>query len=105
MKAIAQVGSEQIVVIPGTKVQVRRLDKEVGQPLEIDKVLWVSGEGDGPAKTGKPTVAGAKVVCKVLRHLRGEKIIVFKKRSKKAWKKQRGHRDDLTELFVEAVKV
>ncbi len=104
-KAIVDIGAQQFVVIPGQKIQVNRLEKTPGDSLEVSKVLWLSVNADTKPIVGKPAVPGAMVLCKVLRHFRGEKVIVFKKRSKKGYKKTQGHRSDLTELLVEDIKV
>lgn len=71
----------------------------MGEEFDWDKVLLVMN-GDAATIAGKPFVQGAKVKFRVVRHLRDKKVIVFKKRSKKAWRKRRGHRSDLTELEV-----
>ena len=103
-KAIVQFGSRQFEAVAGKKFLVDRLKQAAGETFEWDKVLWVSPDGEGQAKVGKPYVAGAKVVFEVVRAARGPKVIVFKKRSKKAFQKSTGFRADLTELLVKEVK-
>lgn len=104
-KAIVALGSKQHEVVAGQKILVDRLAKTPGETFESDRVVLISADGEAKAVVGKPTIKDAKVLFKVLRHLRGEKVIAFKKRSKKAWKKKQGFRADLTELLVEEVKV
>ncbi|MBI4063970.1 MAG: 50S ribosomal protein L21 [Elusimicrobia bacterium] len=102
-KAIISFGSYQYEVSPDGTIDVPRLKHESGEEFDHDKVLWVSVGGDAPAVIGKPYVSGAKVRFRVLEHHRGEKIRVFKKRSKKAWKKTKGFRADLTKLQVQEI--
>lgn len=102
-KAIVSFGSHQYEVSPGATLDVLRLPYEAGQEFEWDKVSWVAPDGDAPAEAGRPTVAGAKVRFQVLSHGRDKKVIVFKKRSKKAWKKKMGHRSDLTKIQVKEI--
>lgn len=103
-KAIVCFGSKQYEVSPGAHLLVDRLGQAAGESFESDKILWAAPAGGG-AKAGRPYVSGASVVFETLRHIRGRKVIVFKKRSKKAWKKTRGHRSDLTELLVKEIKI
>ncbi|MFC1521189.1 50S ribosomal protein L21 [Elusimicrobiota bacterium] len=106
MKAIVKFGSKDIVVIPGAKVSVDRVsDVKAGDNIDTDQVLYVSEDSEKDPVIGQPYVKGAKVYFKVSRHFRDKKVIVFKKRSKKHYKKKRGHRQDLTELLVEKIEV
>ncbi|MEK7287733.1 MAG: 50S ribosomal protein L21 [Elusimicrobiota bacterium] len=102
-KAIVSFGSHQYEVAPGATIEVLRLPYQAGEEFDWDKVNWVAPEGETPAKTGRPTVPGAKVRFQVVAHGRGDKVIVFKKRSKKAWRKRRGHRTDLTKIQVKEI--
>lgn len=102
-KAIVSFGSFQYEVSLGAKLDVPRLAYEAGTEFDHDKVLFVAPDADTPASVGRPYVSGAKVKFRVLGHGRGEKIIVFKKRSKKAWKKKAGHRSELTRLQVQEI--
>jgi large subunit ribosomal protein L21 len=74
---------------------------EVGAALVFDKVLLVDNEGD--IKIGLPTVTGASVSGKILAHVRGEKVLVFKKKRRKGYQKQNGHRQDFTKVLVEGI--
>lgn len=101
MYAIIQSGSQQFRVEKGSKLQVEKLAHEEGADFEISEVLLVGGEN---AKIGQPFVAGAKVSAKVLRHFRDDKVLIFKKRSKKGYRKLQGHRQGLTEIQIQDIK-
>ncbi|MBI4668653.1 MAG: 50S ribosomal protein L21 [Elusimicrobia bacterium] len=103
-KAIVSFGSHQYEVEPGGRLQVLRLKRPIGEEFEWDKILAVAPDGGEKRILGAPHAAGAKVRFRVLRHLRGEKVVIFKKRSKKAWKKKTGFRSELTELEVLGVE-
>lgn len=102
MYAIIQTGGKQFKVEKGSKISVDRLDQEPGSAVLFSEVLLLSSEA-GKAQLGQPFVAGSTVSAKVLRHLRAPKVLVFKKRSKKGYKKLQGHRQDLTEVQVEEI--
>jgi large subunit ribosomal protein L21 len=74
-----------------------------GAALVIDKVLLV--DNDGKISVGAPTVAGATVKAKILAHVRGEKVLVFKKKRRKSYQKMNGHRQDLTQVLIEGISV
>jgi len=76
MYAIVEVAGQQFKVENEKKIFVHRLDKNAGDKVEIDKVLLV--DNDGKIKIGAPMVKGAKVLAKVIDHLRGDKVIIFK---------------------------
>lgn len=100
--AIIQLQGKQYQVSVGDKLSVDRLDAEVGQQLEIkDVLLIVDGE---QVAIGTPLVAGAVVKAKVLEHGRGEKIRVFKYKSKSRYRRTIGHRQDLTNLEITEIK-
>ena len=101
MYAIIETGGKQYRVEQGTKIKVESLPVEKGAEIALDKVLLLST--DSGIQVGKPTVAGAKVMAQVLAQDRGPKIIVFKKRSKKTYKKTIGHRQNYTELLVKTI--
>jgi large subunit ribosomal protein L21 len=101
MYAIVETGGKQYRVEQGTKIQVESLPVEKGADITLEKVLLLST--DAGIQVGKPTVAGAKVTATVLAQDRGPKIIVFKKRSKKTYKKTIGHRQNYTELLVKSI--
>jgi large subunit ribosomal protein L21 len=79
------------------------LPYKVGQEIDLDEVLLVSGE-EG-VKIGSPLVEGAKVKATIVAHERGPKIIVFKYKSKKRYRRRSGHRQELTRLRIEAIEI
>ena len=101
MYAIIETGGKQYRVEQGSKIKVESLPVEKGAEIALEKVLLLST--DAGIQLGKPTVAGAKVTAQVLAQDRGPKIIVFKKRSKKTYKKTIGHRQNYTELLVKTI--
>lgn len=102
MYAIIETGGRQYWVVPGETIKVDKLEAEAGAKLTFD-ALWAVAD----AKEGQEPVSSrtAKVTATVLKQGRGEKIIVFKKRTKKAYKKTKGHRQWLTELKIENVSL
>jgi len=103
MYAIVEIAGQQFKVKQGQEVFVHRLKDEEGAEVEFDKVLLVDDEGS--VKVGAPVVEGAKVNGKVLSHVRGDKVIVFKKKRRKGYQKQNGHRQDLTKVRIEKITV
>ena len=101
MYAIIETGGKQYRVEQGSKIKVETLHVEKGAELNLEKVLLVAT--DAGIQVGKPTVAGAKVTAQVIAQDRGPKILVFKKRSKKTYKKTIGHRQNYTELLVKTI--
>jgi large subunit ribosomal protein L21 len=101
MYAIVEIAGQQFKVEEGRKVYVHRLSDEEGKSVDFDKVLLLD---DGNNVTvGTPTVDGAKITAKVVSHMRGDKVIVFKKKRRKGYKVRNGHRQDLTELMIEKI--
>jgi large subunit ribosomal protein L21 len=101
--ALIETGGKQYKVQEGDTLFVELLPREPGETLEIDRVLAV--EKDGRLQVGTPTVEGAKVVLKVVRHGRGAKIIVFKYKAKKNYRRKTGHRQPFSEVTVEKIEV
>lgn len=86
----------------GKKLYVHRMNEaERGSQVEFDKVLLI--DNDGVVTVGAPVVEGAKVVCEVVSHVRGEKVIVFHKKRRKGYRKRNGHRQDFTELTIKEI--
>ncbi|MGX9365774.1 50S ribosomal protein L21 [Desulfoplanes sp. PS50] len=102
MFAIVETGGKQFRVQEGLTVKVSKLDVEAGSELSLDKVL-MAGEGED-CKIGSPYVEGAKVTCEVVDHGRDKKIIIFKKKRRKDYRKKQGHRQDFTTLKVTAIQ-
>ena len=100
MYAIIETGGKQYRVEKGSRLRVEKLSYEEGKDFEIAQVLLLKGDNGDGLKVGKPYVEGAKVMATVVQHLRGPKLIIFKKRPKKGYKKKQGHRQALTEIEI-----
>lgn len=100
MYAVIKTGGKQLKVEVGQKIFVEKLDVEEQETYTFDEVLLVGGEN---LKVGTPLVEGASVTCKVLKQGRAKKIIVFKYKPKKNYKKKQGHRQAYTKLLVESI--
>ena len=98
MFAIVEIAGFQYKVQKDRYIYVNRLKGEVEDKITFDKVLLLSTDTD--VKVGTPTVSGAKVEAKILEHLRGEKDIVFKKKRRKGYQVQNGHRQCLTKILI-----
>jgi len=103
MYAIVDIAGQQFKVEKDQKIFVHRQEAEEGVSLSFDKVLLIDNDGD--VVVGVPTVAGAKISAKVLAHVRGDKVLVFKKNRRKGYQKLNGHRQDFTQIQVEAINV
>jgi large subunit ribosomal protein L21 len=101
MYAIVEIAGQQFKVEKDKKIFVHRLKEEEGASIEFNNVLLV--ENDGVVTIGTPKVEGAKVNVKVLGHLKGDKVIVFKKKRRKGYKKKNGHRQYLTQVQIEEI--
>jgi large subunit ribosomal protein L21 len=99
MYAIVETGGKQYRVKPGDTVAVERLSGEPGETLDLDRVLLVAGNGD-KARAGSPGIAGAVVRAEVVEQFRGEKIIIFRYKSKVRYRRKTGHRQSLTRLRI-----
>ncbi|GAV21687.1 50S ribosomal protein L21 [Carboxydothermus pertinax] len=102
MYAIIQTGGKQYKVAEGDKLYIEKLKAEPGSIVTINEVLAVVK--DGSIKAGNPFVEGAKVSLKVVRHGKGRKIIVFKYKPKKNYRRKYGHRQPFTEVIVEKIE-
>jgi large subunit ribosomal protein L21 len=94
-------GGKQYKVAPGEKLKVEQLPAAVGAEVVLDQVLMV-GEGES-VRVGTPIVAGATVKATVVAHGRGEKVRIFKMRRRKHYQKHQGHRQNYTELEINAI--
>ncbi len=99
--AIVETGGKQYRVKVGDRISVERLAVEGGESITFDRVLLLGG--DGATRVGAPVVEGATVVASVDDHFRGEKIVVFKYKPKKRYRKRIGHRQELTHLTITAI--
>ncbi len=101
MFAVIKTGGKQYNVKLNDVVKVEKLDKEVGETVELNDVLAVSNEGE--LIVGTPVVENAKVEAEILEHGKGDKILVFKKRRRKDSKKMIGHRQQYTKLKIKNI--
>ena len=97
MFAVIRTGGKQYRVAPNDIIKIERVAGEPGDIIELGEVLLLGG--DSP-KTGSPTIAGALVAAEVMEQTRGDKIIVFKKKRRKNYRRKKGHRQDLTLLRI-----
>lgn len=102
MYAILESGGKQIQVAPGEQIRVEKLDIEVGSTVEFDKVLMLNRDGD--VELGKPYLEGARVMGTVLEQGRGRKILVFKKKRRKQYRRTMGHRQSFTAVRIESIE-
>jgi len=101
MYAVIKTGGKQYRVAAGEKIKVEQIPADVGSEITIDQVFMI-GEGDA-VKIGTPVVAGASVKATVVSHGRHDKIKIFKMRRRKHYQKHQGHRQNYTELRIEAI--
>jgi len=103
MYAIVEIAGQQFKVAKDQKVFVHRLKDDEGANVSFDKVL-LHADGDN-ITLGAPAINGASVSAKVVKHLKGDKVIVFKKKRRKGYRKKNGHRQYLTEIQIEDISV
>ena len=101
MYAIVDIAGQQFKVEAGKKIYVNRLKDEPGASVSFDKVLLT--DNDGAVKVGTPYVDGASVKATVIEHLKGNKVIVFKKKRRKGYDKKNGHRQCLTQIQIDSI--
>lgn len=100
MYAVIETGGKQYRVTPGDVIDVELTGADQ-ETVQFDRVLLIGGEGD--ARVGTPTVSGASVSASLLGEVRGDKIIVFKKKRRKGYKRTTGHRQDLHRVRIESI--
>ena len=101
MYAIVDIAGQQFKVEAGKKIYVNRLKDEPCASVSFDEVLLT--DNDGAVKVGTPYVDGASVKATVIEHLKGNKVIVFKKKRRKGYDKKNGHRQCLTQIQIESI--
>lgn len=101
MYAIVTIAGQQFKVTEGISIYVHRLEAQEGSSVTFDQVLMV--EKEGSTTIGTPTVAGATVTATVNEHLKGDKVIVFKKKRRKGYRVKNGHRQYLTALTINTI--
>jgi len=101
MYAIVEIAGHQYKVQKDQQLFVNRLQNDEGNKVSFDEVLLI--EDGGKVTVGAPAINGAQVTAKVVKHLKGDKVIVFKKKRRKGYRKKNGHRQYLTELVIEGI--
>lgn len=99
--AVIETSGHQYMVQPGDVFEVDRMDAEEGSTVELDRVL---AHSDGVSLTvGKPTVEGKAVKAEIVNHLRGDKVIAYKKKRRKGYERKVGHRQELTRIKIQDI--
>jgi large subunit ribosomal protein L21 len=101
MYAVIQTGGKQYRVQPGDTVMIEKLPGDIGDAVEFSEVLLLSGDDD--VSVGRPLVGGAKVTGEIVEHGRGKKLIVYKFRRRKDYRRKNGHRQDFTAVKINEV--
>lgn len=101
MQAVIATGGKQYRVKEGDVIRVEKIDQEEGEKIEFDQILMVNKEGE--YIIGRPLVEKAKVIGKLLNHGKAKKIVVFKYKPKKKYRKKTGHRQLYTEILIERI--
>lgn len=101
MYAIVDIAGKQFKVTQDQYVYAPLMDNEAGASVDFDKVLLT--DDNGKVKIGSPTIKGAKVTGKILEHVKGDKVIVFKKKRRKGYKVKNGHRQQFTKVLIEKI--
>jgi large subunit ribosomal protein L21 len=99
--AVIEIGGKQYKVAPKQTIEVDRLGVPEGETVELDRVLFIGGDGD--TLVGNPIIKGAKVVATSLGEAKGEKVIVFRYKSKVRYRRKRGHRQTYTKILVNEI--
>jgi large subunit ribosomal protein L21 len=102
MYAIVEIAGQQFKVQKDQKIFVHRLAAETGSKIEFDRVLLI--DNDGKINVGAPAIAGASVTAEVMDHVKGDKVIVFRKKRRKGYKKKNGHRQSFTSITIKDIK-
>jgi large subunit ribosomal protein L21 len=103
MYAIVDIAGQQFKVEKEQEIFVHRLEGEEGANVTFDKVLLI--DNAGKVKVGTPTVEGASINAKILSHMKGDKVIVFKKKRRKGYQKSNGHRQYMSKIQIEDIKI
>jgi len=101
MYAIVEIAGQQFKVEKDQQIFVHRLDSKEGAKVIFENVLLI--EAGGKVKVGSPNVSGAKVTAKVLEHLKGDKVVVFKKKKRKGYRVKNGHRQYLSKIEIQKI--
>jgi len=102
MYAIVEIAGQQFKVSKDQKLFVHQLNGETGSKVDFNKVLLI--DDNGKIKVGTPEVSGAKVSATILSHVKGDKVLIFKKKRRKGYQKMNGHRQQFTQIEINEVK-
>jgi large subunit ribosomal protein L21 len=102
MYAIVEIAGQQFKVEKNDEIFVHRLEGEPGTKIDFDKVLLL--DNDGEVSVGQPIVNGSLISGTILDHVRGDKVVVFKKKRRKGYQKESGHRQDFSKIRIEEIK-
>lgn len=101
MYAVVKIAGQQFKVEEGIKIFVHQLQAAEGDNVSFDEVLLI--DRDGAVSVGKPTISGASVKATVIGNVKGDKVIVFKKKRRKGYKKKNGHRQSFTQIQIDSI--
>ncbi len=101
MYAVLKTGGKQYKVVEGEEIKVEKIEANVGDSITLSEVLMVAGEGE--PKVGTPFLSGVAVTAEVLDQMKAPKIIIFKKKRRKKYRRKNGHRQPLTKLKITAI--
>ena len=101
MYAIVEIAGQQFKVEKDQQIFVHRLEEKEGAKIEFDKVLLI--DNNGKVNVGAPAISGAKVTAKVLDHVKGDKVVVFKKKRRKGYRVKNGHRQAFTQIEIQSI--
>jgi large subunit ribosomal protein L21 len=103
MYAIVEIAGQQFKVEKNDEIFVHRLEGDPGTKLEFNQVLLL--DNDGKISVGKPLVDGTSITGQIVDHVRGDKVVVFKKKRRKGYEKESGHRQDFSKILIENISV
>jgi large subunit ribosomal protein L21 len=103
MYAIVEIAGQQFKVEKKDEIFVHRLEGNPGTKVEFSEVLLI--DNDGKVSVGNPHVEGSKISGKIIEHARGDKVIVFKKKRRKGFQKETGHRQDFSKILIETISL
>jgi len=103
MYAIVEIAGQQFKVEKNDEIFVHQLEGEAGTKVEFHDILLL--DHDGKISIGKPHLEGSKITGKIIEHVRGDKVVVFKKKRRKGYQKESGHRQDFSKVLIENISV
>ena len=103
MYAVIKSGGKQHKVAEGEVITIEKIDAEEGSNIEFSEVLAVNKEGN--LQIGKPLLEGAKVVGKVINHIKASKVTIIKMKRRQDWRKKQGHRQNLSKIEIKSIEI